>query len=377
MARYLRWLATTGCELGSYQEAWRWSVTDLEGFWGSIWQYFSVRGHTPSDRVLTNPEMPGATWFPGATLNYAEHALARRDGHPAVIYASETQGPATLSAADLASAVGAAAAGFRRLGVRRGDRVAAYLPNVPEALIAFLATASLGAVWSSCAPEFGTRSVVDRFRQIEPTLLVAADGYRYGGRPFDRRAEVDEIRRQLPSLQAVVGVEVLGAWGKDDSVVAWDDLLDTGGTAPALEFEPVPFDHPLWILYSSGTTGVPKAIVQGHGGILLEHLKALSLHLDLGPADRFFWFSITGWMMWNMLIGGLLVGAGVVLYDGSPVYPDPAALWRLAEQSGITYFGTSAPYLVACMKAGLRPRDSYDLSRLRGVGSTGAPLPAE
>lgn len=377
MAKYLRWLRSHGHQLPSYEQAWRWSVTDLEGFWGSIWDFFSVRGHTPFDRVLPDPTMPGATWFPGATLNYAEHALARTDDRPAVVYASETRGPATLSAAALASAVSAAAAGFRRLGLRRGDRVAAYLPNIPEALIAFLATASLGAVWSSCAPEFGTRSVVDRFRQIEPTLLIAADGYRYGGKGFDRRAEVDEIRRQLPSLHAVIGVDVLDQWEPDGGVVRWADLQTAGPAGAPLEFEPVPFDHPLWILYSSGTTGVPKAIVQGHGGILLEHLKSLSLHLDLGPADRFFWYSTTGWMMWNMLISGLLVGATLVLYDGSAVYPDAGALWRLAEQTGMTYFGTSAPYLLGCMKAGLRPGADHDLSLLHGLGSTGAPLPAE
>ncbi|MGH2717076.1 MAG: acetoacetate--CoA ligase [Actinomycetota bacterium] len=376
MASYLSWLGSKGRAFTSYEEAWRWSVSDLEGFWGSIWDFFAVQGHTPFQRVLPDPKMPGASWFPGATLNYAERALALRDNHPAVVSASETRDPTTLSAGDLAAAVGAAAAAFRDLGVSRGDRVAAYLPNIPEALIAFLATASLGAVWSSCAPEFGTRSVVDRFRQIEPVLLLAADGYRYGGKGFDRRAEVGEIRRQLPALRAVIGVDVLGEWGPLAPVARWDDVL-ASASGSCLEFEPVPFDHPLWILYSSGTTGAPKAIVQGHGGILLEHLKSVSLHLDLGPADRFFWFSTTGWMMWNLLVSGLLAGATVVLYDGSPVYPDAGALWRLAEQCHLTYFGTSAPYLLACMKAGLRPGEEHDLSRLRSVGSTGAPLPAE
>jgi acetoacetyl-CoA synthetase len=338
-----------------------------------------VRAHRPYQRILARAGMPGAEWFAGATLNYAEHALARRDDHPAVLFASEAGEPQALSYRELAERVAAAAAGFRQLGVRRGDRVAAYLPNVPEALVALLATAALGAVWSSCAPEFGTRSVVDRFRQIEPALLVAADGYRYGGRRYDRRGEVAEIRRQLPTLKGVVGVAMLDGFGGDPCVAGWDEVMAVGAgeAGGSLPFEAVPFDHPLWILYSSGTTGIPKAIVHGHGGILLEHLKALALHLDLGSDDRFFWFSTTGWMMWNLLVSGLLTGSTIVLYDGSPTYPDAGVLWRLAESAGITYFGTSAPFLLAGLKAGLRPGAGHDLSRLRGVGSTGAPLPAE
>ncbi|HEU5003279.1 MAG TPA: acetoacetate--CoA ligase [Actinomycetota bacterium] len=377
MANYLAWLASAGgLAFPSYEEAWRWSVADLDAFWASIWDYFEVFAHRPYERVLGSSSMPGAAWFPGATLNYAEHALARRGGAPAVVAASEAGTLATLSRDELAAQVAAAAGALRSLGVGRGDRVAAYLPNITEAVVAFLATASLGAVWSACAPEFGTRSVVDRFRQIEPTILVACDGYRYGGRDHDRRAEVAEIRRQLPSLQAVVGVPVLGSWSAGDAVVDWGSLPGSArGGEPA--FEPVAFDHPLWILYSSGTTGAPKAIVQGHGGILLEHLKALALHMDLGEGDRFFWFTTTGWMMWNLLVGGLLVGSTVVLYDGSPAYPDLGALWRLSEATGITYFGASAPYLTACLKAGLRPGTTFDLSAVRSLGSTGAPLPAE
>lgn len=377
MARYLAWLASAGGpEFSSYDDAWRWSVTELEAFWASVWDYFEVFAHAPYERVLGSAAMPGAEWFPGARLNYAQHALARRGGAPAVVSASEAGGLATLSRDGLAAQVAAAAGAFRQLGVRRGDRVAAYLPNVPEAVVAFLATAALGAVWSSCAPEFGTRSVVDRFRQIEPAVLVACDGYRYGGREFDRREEVAEIRRRLPSLRAVVGLGVLGAWSPGDSVTPWASLL-AGHEGTDLRFEPVPFDHPLWILYSSGTTGAPKAIVQGHGGILLEHLKALALHMDLGEGDRFFWFTTTGWMMWNLLVGGLLVGSTVVLYDGSPGYPDLGALWRLAGEAGVTYLGASAPFLLACMKAGVRPGAACDLAGLRSLGSTGAPLPAE
>ncbi|MGH9276907.1 MAG: acetoacetate--CoA ligase, partial [Acidimicrobiales bacterium] len=353
----------------SYAELWAWSVDDLEGFWAAVWDFFGVRAHRRYDRVLASREMPGARWFPGAELNYAEHALARRDHSTAVIFRSEHRGAEDISFADLHDRVAACAAGLRRLGVGRGDRVAAYAPNIPETLIAFLATASLGAIWSSCSPDFGVRAVVDRFRQIEPKVLLGVDGYRFKGRSFDRRDQVAEIARALPSLEAVVVVPNLAP------SASWDDLV--AGAGAGLAFEPVPFDHPLWVLYTSGTTGLPKAIVHGHGGILLEHLKKLSLQMGLGPGDRFFWFSSTGWMMWNLLIGGLLVGATVVLYDGSPAHPDLGALWRLAAETGMTYFGASAPYLQACMKAGLRPRDEADMSRLKAVGSTGAPLSAE
>ena len=379
MARYLRWLKQTrGLEFGSYDALWQWSVTDLEGFWGSIWEFFGVRGRHPYSRVLADRRMPGARWFEGARLNYAEHALWRRDGHPALVFGSEQGSLAEISYAELYRQVAAAARGLRALGVRRGDRVVAYMPNIPQTVVAFLATASLGAIWSSCAPEFGIRSVVDRFLQIEPAVLLAVDGYRYNGRPYDRREVLAEIRRQLPSLKATVLVPYLnpdaGLQGVPGARL-WDEVVSQ--PADAIDFEPVPFDHPLWVLYSSGTTGLPKAIVHGHGGILLEHLKAASLHLDLTPDDRFFWFTTTGWMMWNFLIGGLLLGLTVLLYDGSPAYPDLDALWRFAEQTGMTYFGTSAPYLLTCMKEGLEPGRRFDLGRLRAVGSTGAPLTPE
>ncbi|MGH2671777.1 MAG: acetoacetate--CoA ligase, partial [Actinomycetota bacterium] len=280
-----------------------------------------------------------------------------------------------LTRAELAERVGAAAAGLRRLGVGAGDRVTAFLPNGPEAVIAFLATASLGAIWSSCSPDFGTRAVVDRFRQIEPKVLVAVDGYRYSGRDHDRTEVVREIVAGLPGLERLVLVPYLTDGPRlSGSAMRWDDLL----AEPAEpRFEPVPFDHPLWILYSSGTTGLPKAMLQGHGGIVLEHLKSLALHLDLGPRDRFFWFTTTGWMMWNFLVSGLLVGASIVLYDGSPAHPGIGRLWRLAEETGMTYLGTSAPYLHACMKVGFRPREVADLRALRAIGSTGAPLSPE
>jgi acetoacetyl-CoA synthetase len=319
--------------------------------------------------------MPGARWFQGARLNYAEHALAREDDGLALVVRREDGRAADVWRADLRASVGAAAAGLRRLGVGSGDRVAAYLPNAAEAVVAFLATASLGAVWSSCSPDFGTRAVVDRFRQIRPKVLLAVDGYRYGGRAHDRRDVVREIAGALDGLEHLVLVPYLDEdAGPQADEIRWDDLL----AEPAEpSFEPVPFDHALWILFSSGTTGLPKAMVQGHGGILLEHLKSLSLHLDLGPSDRFLWFTTTGWMMWNFLVSGLLLGTSIVLYDGSPAHPDLGAIWRLAGETELTYLGTSAPYLHACMKAGVEPRWVSDLSRLRAIGSTGAPLSPE
>jgi acetoacetyl-CoA synthetase len=376
LTRYLTWLERTrGRSFASYDELWRWSVEDLEGFWGSMWERFEVRAHAAFDRVLADRAMPGARWFPGARLNYAEHALADPDDRPAIAFRREDGLATDLTRAELAREVAAAAAGLRRLGVRSGDRVVGYLPNAPEAAVAFLAAASIGAVWSSCSPDFGTRAVVDRFRQIEPTVLIAVDGYHYGGRTHDRLPVVAEIAGQLPGLERLVLVPgVRDAPERELDAMRWSDLV---AEPDELRFEPVDFDHPLWILYSSGTTGLPKAMVQSHGGILLEHLKALSLHLDLGRADRFFWFTTTGWMMWNFLLGGLLVGATAILYDGSPNHPDLGALWRLAEETEMTYFGTSAPFLHACMKAGVEPAAIADLRRLRSIGSTGAPLSPE
>ncbi len=377
ITRYLRWLEERrGLTFKSYEELWRWSVTDLDAFWSSAWDFFAVKASRPA-RVLTDSSMPGARWAEGATLNYAEHALRRSDDHPAVIFGAEDGTRRTLSYAELQRQVAAVAAALGRLGVGRGDRVVAYLPNIPETLVAFLASASLGAIWATCSPDFGTRAVVDRFRQVEPRVLFAVDRYRHNGVRHDRRAQLAELQGALPSLAATVLVPYLddqpSRQGIRD-VQGWDDLL----RQPAiLSCAPVPFDHPLWVLYSSGTTGLPKGIVHGHGGILLEHLKSLALHLDLGPDDRFFWYTTTGWMMWNLLMSGLLVGATVVMYDGSPAYPDLDALWRFAQDIGMTYFGTSAPYLLACAKGGIAPRRDFDLRALRAIGSTGAPLPPE
>ena len=345
----------------SYDELWRWSVEDLEGFWGALWELFDVQASTPYEAVLGRRDMPGAEWFPGAELNYAEHVFRMaRPGEAAIVHATESSPLAEMSWDELADQVARAAAGLGRLGVGRGDRVVAYMPNVPETVVAFLATASLGAIWSSCAPEFGVPTVIDRFKQIEPRVLLAIEGYRYGGRDFDRTDRVREIEAAIPSLEHTVMVPG-----------GWDDLL----SEPAeLRFEQVPFDHPLWVLYSSGTTGLPKAIVQGQGGILLEHLKKSRLHSNLSPSDRFFWFTTTGWMMWNFLVGGLLAGSAIVLYDGQP---DTGGLWQFAEEAGVTCLGTSAGFIGACMKAGVEPGRDAGLSRLRSLGSTGSPLPVE
>ncbi|MFF5177539.1 acetoacetate--CoA ligase [Micromonospora sp. NPDC000316] len=377
---YLRWLREhRGLDFADYDALWQWSVTDLDGFWRSIWDHFEVVAHTPPTATLAGRGMPGARWFPGATLNYAENVLrmpGRADDDPVVIEHGQTRAPVTLTAAELREQVRRVSAGLRRLGVTAGDRVAAYAPNIGETYVLLLATASLGAIFSSCAPEFGTRSVTDRWQQTEPTVLVAVDGYRYGDKPVDRRAEVAAIRAALPSVRHTVSIGYLDPAGAPpEGALSWDELA--APTDEPLTFTPVPFDHPLYVLYSSGTTGLPKPIVHGHGGILLEHLKMLALHHDLGPADRFFWFTTTGWMMWNFLVSGPAVGATIVLFDGNPGHPDLGGLWRLAAETGTTYFGTSAPFLLACRKAGLVPRDFADLSALRGVGSTGAPLPAE
>lgn len=374
LAHYMRWLeAQRGLSFQSYADLWKWSVSELSQFWESIWSYFDVKATAGYERALASPTMPGTRWFEGATLSYAEHALRHRGDRAAVVWQREDGLHGRLSWDDLRDQVSRARAGLQRLGVRQGDRVAAFMPNGPETIVAFLAAASLGATWSSASPEFGVKSVLDRFSQIEPKVLLAVDGYAYNGKVFDRRDAVREIAEGLPSLRHTVVVPRIGG---DLGVAAtsWSELLVE---AAPLSFEPLPFEHPLWILYSSGTTGLPKPIVQSQGGILLEHLKSLSLHCDLSEKDVFFWFSTTGWMMWNFLVSGLTVGATIALYEGSPSHPDLGALFRFAEREGITYFGTSAPYLMACRKDGLVPREIADLSKVRAVGSTGAPLPVE
>jgi acetoacetyl-CoA synthetase len=381
LTAFRRWLEETrGLELPGYGALWQWSVDDLDGFWRAVWERFGVHSTTPAGAVLGSRAMPGAEWFPGTRLNYAEHLFRGRDPRSVAIrHASELCELSELTWADLSARTARIAGGLRAIGVDPGDRVVAYLPNVPEAVAAFLACAAIGATWSSCSPDFGARAVVDRFAQIEPKVLLAVDGYRYGGVDHDRREVVAGLRAALPTVEEVV---VLGCLDPEadlsriDDARRWEELEALGEGAP-LRFADVPFDHPLWVLYSSGTTGLPKAIVHGHGGILLESLKTMHLHVDAHPEDRLFWFTTTGWMMWNFLVGGLATGASIVLYDGSPGYPDLGVLWDLAERAGITCFGTSAAYVGACAKAGVRPRQGRDLRRLQAVGSTGSPLSPE
>ena len=380
LGRYLTWLAEErGLAFDGYDDLWRWSTADLDGSWSALSDHLGVRWHDRPGTALADGRMPGTAWFPGGTLSYAEHALLaarRRPDEVAVVGRSQTRPPVEWTGAQLVEQVRRLRAGLRRLGVRRGDRVAAYLPNLPETVAAFLATASLGAIWTSCAPEFGTRSVIDRLGQVEPSVLLAVDGYRYGAKVVDRSQELAAIRAALPTVEATVWLGYLDPAGRPpDGALPWAELA--AETDEPLDHVAVPFDHPLYLLFSSGTTGLPKPIVHGTGGITLEHLKVLSLHHDLGPADRFCWFTTTGWMMWDYLVSGLLVGAAVVLFDGDPAWPDLGTLWRLAAETRCTLLGVSAPFLMACRKAGVHPRETDDLSALRQVGSTGAPLPAE
>ncbi|WP_246039428.1 acetoacetate--CoA ligase [Glycomyces buryatensis] len=371
IGRFSQWLSRREeRDLTSYPALWRYSVEHLRPFWGSIWEYFGLGKTVPEHRVLADEAMPDTVWFPDESFNYARAVLTApgADDDEVLIRAySDSRDPVEWTLADLREATARARAGLVAHGVRRGDRVAAWMPNIPETLALMLATASLGAVFSSCAPEFGAKAVLDRFKQIEPTVMVAVDGYKYGAKEIDRSAEVREVARGLETLRQLVTLPYLGRNPTDGE--PWDRFCayDEG-----VEFEPVSFDHPLYILYSSGTTGLPKAIVHSHGGMAIEHAKMHSLHHDLGPGDRFFWYSTTGWMMWNYLMSAPIVGAGIVMFDGAP---DPVGMWRLAEASGTTFFGTSAPFLMACRARGVKPAREADLSALRGIGSTGAPLP--
>jgi len=375
MGRFLNWLRDRRAkDFADYQELWRWSVADLEGFWSSIWEFFDVRAHVPYERVLGSRAMPGAERFTGAQLNYAEHLMgAEADTDTvAVVARSQTRDPTEMNFGQLREQVARARAGLQRLGVQRGDRVGACLPNIPETLVAFIAAASLGAVWASCAPEFGFRSVVDRFAQIEPTVLLAVAGYTYRDRQIDRSEEVAAIRARLPTLRHVIQVPYGG--GDLPEVISWAEFL--AETVP-LSFDPVPFDHPLYVLFSSGTTGLPKAIVHGHGGMLVEHFKTQGLTWDLKPGGRLLWFTTTGWMMWNALVSALLVRASIVMVDGDPAWPELSSVWRFAEQTRPTLMGISPPLLMTCRKAGLRPGRDFDLSSVRALGVAGSPLPGE
>jgi acetoacetyl-CoA synthetase len=372
---FLRWLsACRGIDLAGHEELWRWSVEDLAGFWSAIWEFSGVIDHGSWTEVLSSREMPGTRWFAGARVNYAEHAL-RPGGDPgrvAVLGRSQTRPDVSLSLSELREQVARARRVLTDLGVGPGDRVAGYLPNVPEALVAFLATASLGAVWSSCASEFGARSVVDRFGQVEPTVLLVAGGYRYGAKDVDRGAQVRDIVAALPSVRHVLDIGYGGY--RVAGTRSWPDLLAAADPGP-LEFAPVEFGHPVAVMFSSGTTGKPKAIVHGHGGILVEHLKNHALSWDLGPGDTLLWYTTTAWMMWYALVSALLVGAAIVMVDGDPAYPDLAWQWRLAAETGATMMGASPGFLMACRAAGVE-LGGLDL-RLRMLGAAGAPLPAE
>ncbi len=381
ITQYMQWLKREkSLNFQTRDDLWQWSVDHLEDFWASLWEYFHIQSSSPYSAVLLERKMPAAKWFSGATLNYAEHVFRNATAsRPALLFRSERHAMVEVSWSELQQKVGSVAQSLRAMGVQRGDRVVAYMPNIPETLMAFLACASMGATWSSCSPDFGTNSVIDRFKQIEPKVLFAVDGYQYGGKTFDRRPIIAELQQSLPTLEKTVLVPYLfadaqSAMGDLSNAVTWQELLKQPSE---ILFEQVPFDHPLWVLYSSGTTGLPKAIVQGHGGIVLEHLKSLTLDMDLKPQDRFFWFTTIGWMMWNLLIGGLLANTMILLYDGSPGYPAIGTLWQFAEDSGMTFFGASAAYIASCMKAEIEPGKTYDLSKLRGIGSTGSPLPPE
>ncbi len=375
VGRFMGWVEDRrGLSFRSYAELQRWSVDDLEGFWGAIWDFYEIRAHSPYRRVLGRRTMPGAQWFEGARVNYAEHLVGREEDRDriALLAQSQTRPPLQLTFGELRELAGRARAGLQRLGVGRRDRVVAYLPNIPETLAAFIATASLGAIWATCAPEFGARSVVDRFAQIEPRVLLTVAGYGYRDRYVDRRNEVATIRARLPTLEHVVWVPYGDATVPD--ATSWVQLV---AEPAALEFDPVAFDHPLYVLFSSGTTGLPKAIVHGHGGQLVEHHKNQGLGWDLKPGGRLQWFSTTAWMMWNALVSALLLRSSIVMLDGDPAWPDLLAQWRLAERNQPTVMGVAPPYLMACRKAGLQPGRECDLSSLRALCTAGSPLPAE
>ena len=372
---YISWLRTTrGLDFATYEDLWQWSTTELTEFWRSLWDFFEIIASDQPHAVLVDSTMPGARWFPGARLNWAQNVLAHGNSHrPAVIRLGENRAVMELSWADLTSQTASLAAELRQMGVRPGDRIAGYLPNIPEAVVALLATASVGATWVVCPPEYGPNGVLDRFRQVEPTILIAADGYRFGGKAIDRISVIEELRAQLPTVQQIIIVRnLLPDREIPCGTVAFDELVQ-GAVIPV--YEQVPFEHPLWILYSSGTTGLPKGIVHSHGGILLEHLKVSALQMDTGSEDRVFVYTSTAWMLWNMLVSSLAVGATIITYDGSPAFPGEERLFAICAAQKVTRFGTGAAYLAVCQRSGIQPAKQYDLTSLRSISSTGSPLP--
>ncbi|MTI88587.1 MAG: acetoacetate--CoA ligase [Balneolaceae bacterium] len=379
LKQYQQWLLKKkGLSFERYDELWEWSVNHVPDFWESLWEYFDVQHSKPYQSVLSSMDMPGPDWFKGAELNYAEHIFrAQTEEHPALVFASEKDHPTTVSWHELHTKVAKLRTYLKQQGIGKGDRVAAYLPNIPEAIMAFLAVNSLGAIWSCCSPDFGVSTVIDRFSQIEPSLLIAANGYQYGSKKLNRIQEARTISEEISSIEEVIMIPYMEDMPlpRRSNFTPWQNILKTD--EEPLEFEQLPFSHPIWVLYSSGTTGKPKAITHSHGGVLLEHLKYLHLQNDVKKGEYFFWFTTTGWMMWNFLQASMLAGGVPVLYDGSPGYPDLNTLWKLSEEIPIHHFGTSAPYLVACMKEELKPGTDFDLSKLRSIGSTGAPLPPE
>jgi acetoacetyl-CoA synthetase len=382
LTHFLGWLAARGRRFDSYAALWEWSVDDLEGFWGSLWEYFDIRASRAYQRVLGRQSMPGAEWFPGARLNYAEHVLRHeRDGAEALLYLSEREELKSLSWTELGAAVRRLATYLRSTGLKPGDRVVAYLPNSPEAVIAMLATVSVGAIWASCAPDFGARGVLDRFTQLTPRLAFCVDGYHYGGKAFDRRAELKSILGALPTLERVIYLRRLHPTDPatpSECTTSWDEAL-TGPDVPrdSFVYEQVPFAHPLWILFSSGTTGLPKPIMHCHGGITLEQFKNIAFHMDVHARERMFFFTTTGWMMWNFLVSSLLLDVVPVLYDGNPAYPQPDVLWRMVEQTRASFFGASPTYVGILEKAGIVPKERFDLGSLKSVLLAGSPVTAE